>query len=123
MKSLIFKKHLNLKFIIRMVTWHLSYYFLGRGTPITAGVYINDICNYHCIMCDIRMKEKPVIYPREAQERDIDALSNNKVVPKKNHDLSNIKTICVKLNIRFPIRPMPNKLVSEQIFLIKNKKM
>ena len=80
MKSLIFKKHLNFKFIIRMVNWHLNYYFLGRGTPITAGVYINDVCNYHCIMCDIRMKEKPVIYPREAQERDIDALSDMGVI-------------------------------------------
>jgi len=80
MKSLILKKHLNFKFIIRMVNWHLNYYFLGRGTPITAGVYINDVCNYHCIMCDIRMKESPVIYPREAQERDIDALSNMGVI-------------------------------------------
>ena len=26
-------------------------------------------------MCDIRMKDSPVVYPREAQERDIDALS------------------------------------------------
>ena len=80
MKSLIFKKHLNFKFIVRMVNWHLKYYLLGRGTPITAGVYINDVCNYHCMMCDIRMKEHPVIYPREAQERDIDALSNMGVI-------------------------------------------
>ena len=80
MKSLILKKHLNLKFIARMVSWHLNYYFLGRGTPISAGVYINDVCNYHCMMCDIRMKEHPIIYPREAQERDIDGLSNMGVI-------------------------------------------
>ena len=80
MKSLIFKKHLNLKFIVRMVNWHLNYYLLGRGTPIAAGVYINDVCNYRCTMCDIRMKERPAVYPREAQERDIDALSRMGVI-------------------------------------------
>ena len=80
MKSLIFKKHLNFKFIARMINWHLKYYFLGHGTPISAGVYINDVCNYKCQMCDIRMKEDPVIYPRKAQERDIDALSNMGVI-------------------------------------------
>ena len=80
MKSLILKKHLNFKFIIRMVNWHLKYYIFGRGTPVSAGVYINDVCNYHCMMCDIRMKESPIIYPREAQERDIDALSRIGVI-------------------------------------------
>jgi MoaA/NifB/PqqE/SkfB family radical SAM enzyme len=58
-----------------MVSWHLNYYFFGRGTPISAGVYINDVCNYKCTMCDIRMKEEPTVYPREVQERDIDVLS------------------------------------------------
>jgi len=58
-----------------MVGWHLKYYFFGRGTPVSAGVYIVDVCNYKCLMCDIRMKDSPVVYPREAQERDIDALS------------------------------------------------
>ena len=80
MKSLILKKHLNFKFIVRMVNWHLNYYLLGRGTPIAAGVYINDVCNYRCMMCDIRMKESPTVYPREAQERDIDALSRMGVI-------------------------------------------
>lgn len=58
-----------------MVGWHLNYYFFGRGTPVSAGVYINDVCNYKCIMCDIRMKDHAIVYPREAQEKDIDALS------------------------------------------------
>ena len=75
MKYLIFKKHLSPKFIKRMIGWHLKYYFGGRGTPVSAGVYINDVCNYKCIMCDIRMKDSPTIYSREAQEKDIDALS------------------------------------------------
>ena len=75
MKSLIFKNHINFKFIKRMVGWHLNYYFFGRGTPVSAGVYINDVCNYKCIMCDIRMKDHATVYPREAQEKDIDALS------------------------------------------------
>ena len=43
-----------------MVGWHLKYYFLGRGTPVSAGVYIIDVCNYKCLMCDIRMKDNPV---------------------------------------------------------------
>ena len=80
MKSLIFKKHLNFRFIKRMVGWHLNYYFLGRGTPVSAGVYINDVCNYKCIMCDIRMKDQPIVYPRDAQEKDIDALARMGVV-------------------------------------------
>jgi len=75
MKSLILKKHLSLRFVKRMVGWHLKYYFLGRGTPVSAWVYIIDVCNYKCLMFDIRMKDNPVIYPRKAQERDIDALS------------------------------------------------
>ena len=43
MKYLILKKHIDLKFIKRMVGWHLKYYFLGRGTPASAGVYIIDV--------------------------------------------------------------------------------
>lgn len=63
-----------------MVAWHLNYYLLGRGTPVSAGVYINDVCNYKCIMCDIRMKDHPVVYPRDAQEKDIDALASLGVI-------------------------------------------
>jgi len=63
-----------------MVGWHLNYYLLGRGTPVSAGVYINDVCNYKCIMCDIRMKDHPIVYPRDAQEKDIDALARMGVV-------------------------------------------
>ena len=63
-----------------MVQWHFNYYLRGLGTPLSAGVYIIDSCNYKCEMCDIRLKEKPVIYPREAQEKDIDALSELGVI-------------------------------------------
>lgn len=80
MKKLIFKKHLNYKFIKRMIGWHVRYYLFGRGTPLSAGVYINDVCNYRCAMCDIRMSKEPIIYPREAQERDIDSLARMGVV-------------------------------------------
>ena len=75
MKSLILKKHISLKFIKRVLGWHLNYYFFGRGTPLSAGVYINDVCNYKCLMCNIRMKDHATIYPYEKQKRDIDALS------------------------------------------------
>ena len=75
MKSLILKKHISLKFIKRVLGWHLNYYFFGRGTPLSAGVYINDVCNYKCLMCNIRMKEDATTYPYEDQKRDIDALS------------------------------------------------
>jgi len=75
MKSLILKKHISLKFIKRVLGWHLNYYFFGRGTPLSAGVYINDVCNYKCLMCNIRMKEHATVYPYEDQKRDIDALS------------------------------------------------
>ena len=80
MKSLILKKRLNFRFIARMLGWHFNYYLLGHGTPVSAGVYINDVCNYKCIMCDIRMKDHPIVYPRDAQERDIDALASMGVV-------------------------------------------
>jgi MoaA/NifB/PqqE/SkfB family radical SAM enzyme len=75
MRSLILKNHISLKFIKRILGWHLKYYLLGRGTPLSAGVYINDVCNYKCLMCNIRMKEHATVYPRKAQEKDIDALS------------------------------------------------
>lgn len=52
----------------------------GRGTPLSAGVYIIDVCNYKCQMCDIRMKDSWVVYPREAQEKHIDALSQLGVI-------------------------------------------
>lgn len=63
-----------------MAQWHFNYYFLGRGTPVSAGVYIVDSCNYKCKMCDIRLKSNPAIYPRETQERDIDTLSQLGVI-------------------------------------------
>ena len=63
-----------------MVQWHFNYYLLGQGTPISAGVYIIDSCNYKCRMCDIRLKDNPAIYPRKIQERDIDALSQLGVI-------------------------------------------
>jgi MoaA/NifB/PqqE/SkfB family radical SAM enzyme len=78
--SLLLKNHLNLTFIKRMVQWHFNYYIWGRGTPVSAGVYIIDSCNYKCKMCDIRLKDNPAIYPREIQERDIDALSQLGVI-------------------------------------------
>ena len=80
MRELIFKNHLNYTFVRRMLTWHLKFYLTGSGTPLSAGVYIIDSCNYRCRMCDIRMKENPAVYPRAAQERDIDALSRMGVV-------------------------------------------
>jgi MoaA/NifB/PqqE/SkfB family radical SAM enzyme len=78
--SLFLKNHLSLSFIKRMAQWHLNYYLFGRGTPVSAGVYIIDSCNYKCKMCDIRLKDNPTIYPRETQERDIDALSQLGVI-------------------------------------------
>ena len=63
-----------------MIQWHFNYYLLGQGTPISAGVYIIDSCNYKCRMCDIRLKDNPAVYPREIQERDIDALSQLGVI-------------------------------------------
>lgn len=80
MLSLLLKNHLNLSFLQRMISWHFNYYFLGRGTPVSAGVYIIDSCNYKCEMCDIRLKDNPAIYPRDVQERDIDALSQLGVI-------------------------------------------
>jgi len=80
MRKLILKNHLSFSFIKRMIVWHYNYYVMGRGTPISAGVYIIDSCNYRCKMCDIRAKKHPNIYPREKQERDIDALSKMGVI-------------------------------------------
>ena len=80
MKSLILKKHISYKFIKRILGWHLNYYLFGRGTPLSAGVYINDVCNYKCLMCDIRMKDQATVYRCEDQKRDIDSLSKMGVV-------------------------------------------
>ena len=80
MKNLILKNHLSFSFIKRMINWHWQYYLNGRGTPISAGAYIIDVCNYKCKMCDIRMKDHWTIYPREAQEKHIDALSQLGVI-------------------------------------------
>ena len=44
------------------------------------------------LLFEIASEEKVTLFGVSAKY--IDALSNNKVVPKKNHDLSNIKTIC-----------------------------
>ena len=68
MKSLIFKNHISFKFIKRILGWHLKYYLLGRGVPLSAGVYINDVCNYKCLMCNIRMKEHATVYPRKVRK-------------------------------------------------------
>ena len=80
MKALIFKNHLSLSFIKRVFRWHWRYYLYGRGTPLSAGVYIIDVCNYKCQMCDIRMKDHWTIYPRKAQEQHIDILSKLGVI-------------------------------------------
>ena len=80
MKSLILKKHISYKFIKRILGWHLNYYLFGRGTPLSAGVYINDVCNYKCLMCDIRMKDQATVYRCEDQKRDIDSLSKMGVI-------------------------------------------
>jgi len=74
-RQLVFKNHFKYNLVARMIRWHLSYYLCGKGTPVSAGVYITDACNCRCIMCDVWKNEKPSVYPRDAQERAIDALS------------------------------------------------
>jgi MoaA/NifB/PqqE/SkfB family radical SAM enzyme len=75
MKALIFKEHFNYAFLSRMVRWHINYYLFGRGRPVSAGVYITDVCNSRCIMCNVWKKEKPSTYPWIYQKRAIDALA------------------------------------------------
>lgn len=75
MKSLIFQNHLNYEFISRVTRWHINYYFLGRGKPISVGTYITDVCNSRCVMCNIWKNKKPSTYPRVYQEQAIDALA------------------------------------------------
>jgi len=75
LKELILKNHLNLPFITRMLKWHFSYYILGRGYPVSAGVYLTDTCNSRCIMCNLWKKKNPYTYPMEEQKAAIDALS------------------------------------------------
>lgn len=59
-----------------MIRWHINYYVLGRGRPISAGAYITDACNARCIMCNVWRKKKASIYPRKYQEQAIDALAH-----------------------------------------------
>lgn len=77
MKPLILKNHLNYKFISRLIRWHVNFYFLGRGRPISAGTYITDTCNARCVMCNVWKKKKPRTYPRKYQEQSIDALAHH----------------------------------------------
>jgi MoaA/NifB/PqqE/SkfB family radical SAM enzyme len=73
-KELIFKNHFNVKFAKLMTKWHLNFYLSGKGTPVSAGIYITDACNCRCIMCDLWKTKKPSFYPRDAQFKAIDAL-------------------------------------------------
>ncbi|MBF0625445.1 MAG: radical SAM protein [Magnetococcales bacterium] len=77
MKALIFRSHLDWSFVSRASRWHLRWYLSGRGLPLSAGVYLTSACNCKCVMCDIWMDKgrRPDIYPRQAQERDIQALA------------------------------------------------
>jgi MoaA/NifB/PqqE/SkfB family radical SAM enzyme len=74
MKKLIFENHFSLQFTKLMAKWHWNFYLSGKGTPVSAGVYITDACNCRCIMCDLWKTKKPSIYPRDAQFKAIDAL-------------------------------------------------
>lgn len=74
-RSLILKSHGKRDLVTRVLRWHLRYYLLGQGMPVTAGVYITEACNCHCLMCDIWKRKNPSTYPRIAQERAIDALA------------------------------------------------
>jgi len=68
------KYDLSLGFIKRMIQWHFNYYFFGKGTPVSAGLYITDSCNYFCKMCDIRMQEDPAVIPLEIFQKHVDSL-------------------------------------------------
>lgn len=75
MVALILKKHLSLRFIMRMIRWHVRYYLAGRGSPVSAGVYLTTACNCRCIMCDIWREKAPQTYPLQAQKQALDALA------------------------------------------------
>lgn len=75
MRKLLLQSHRKRALIARLINWHWRYYGLGRGRPITAGVYITDACNCRCLMCNIWKRKNPATYPRAAQERAIDALA------------------------------------------------
>lgn len=77
MKSLIIKNHLNYPFISRMLKWHIKYYLLGVSTPISAGVYITDICNCRCVMCNLWKNSSMKTYDWELQKKTIDILAKN----------------------------------------------
>lgn len=75
MKKLIFKKHLNLGFIKRMIGWHLKFYLFKRGTPINVGAFLTYKCNARCIMCNVWKIKENAVYPIELMKRDIDSLA------------------------------------------------
>ncbi len=75
MKKLIFNNHISGEFIYSMARWHFMYYLKGKGTPISAGVYLTNNCNCRCIMCNIWQNKDIEIFPIKAQEKSIDTLS------------------------------------------------
>ncbi len=75
MLKLILQGHTKFKFLSAMLRWHARYYLRGRGWPVSAGVYLTDVCNSRCIMCDIWKNRDKHVYPRAAQERAVDALA------------------------------------------------
>ncbi len=75
MIKMILRRCASFSFAYRMIRWHASYYLLGRGTPLSAGVYITSKCNCRCLLCNVWKQQDSVTCRREDQMRAIDALA------------------------------------------------
>lgn len=52
-KMILNKRGVLLKLASRAARWHLKYYLGGDFFPIACGMYVSNICNFKCRMCNI----------------------------------------------------------------------
>jgi len=76
MKSIILKKkEYFLDLAYRYLKWNLKYFFLGRPSPLSCGIYITNKCNFHCDFCTLWRKQTILTLPLEKAKQIVDALN------------------------------------------------
>ncbi len=75
MKKAIFKSGDTLfPLISKVMQWHFKYYLLKKHSPLSCGIYVTNICNMRCEMCNIWRNPKLNALPMKDYKNIIDDL-------------------------------------------------